>query len=100
MYSISRLLIEATIKTNKTRYDVMQFVCMRVFSSLYMALISCRLVLIPERDGDRHSFNYRKLTTLFDVFCLQGEKGDVGNVGKTGPQVSCNSCTCLSLEYI
>lgn len=32
---------------------------------------------------------------LFDVFCLQGEKGDVGNVGKTGPQVSWNYCIML-----
>lgn len=34
-------------------------------------------------------FNYRKLTsTLSDVYCLQGEKGDMGNIGKVGPQVS------------
>lgn len=43
------------------------------------------------QDGDNHLFNYRKLTrTLFDVFCFQGEKGDVGNVGKIGSQVSLN----------
>lgn len=34
-------------------------------------------------------FNYRKLTSTFsDVYCLQGEKGDMGNIGKVGPQVS------------
>ena len=26
--------------------------------------------------------------TLFDVFSLQGENGDLGNLGKIGPQVS------------
>lgn len=48
------------------------------------------VVPVAEQDGDGNLFNYRKLTsTLFDVFCLQGEKGDIGNVGKIGPQVSC-----------
>lgn len=46
-------------------------------------------VSVAEQGGDRHHLNKRKLTsTLFDVFSLQGEKGDMGNVGKIGPQVS------------
>lgn len=74
----------------------MQSVCEGVYISFY----GRNILQAPERDGDSFSFNYRKLTndTPFDVFCSQGEKGDVGNVGKTGPQVSSNSRTCFSLK--
>lgn len=47
----STLLLKVTIKKKKNpkHKDVMHSVCVRVFVVLYLAVLSCRLALLPEK---------------------------------------------------